>query len=95
MTRSSAAAVTLPITNVARKYGYIIWHKKHDAAMRAVLGQDEVTDLQFPGSLQKRKSIDWKRRRISITYRLTRELPQHIKGVRLQRQGARVLVDFE
>ena len=70
----------LPITNAARKYGYITWTKKYDAEVHKVLGEKINIDLIIGDKKLKQKTIDWKRRRIGITYSLTRNLPANLNS---------------
>ena len=95
MSKSAGKEVILPITNTGRKYGYIIWHKKRDKEIEALLGDKDSVSLQFEGALQIDKHIDWKKRRISITATVTRALPKSFKTVRLSRQGKKILVSFK
>ena len=81
-------AVLLPLTKTARTYGYVVWHRRHDEAVKAVLGKRSKVDLTIAGQLHKGKSIDWKQRRIGITYTLTRSLPKGYKRVLVRRTGA-------
>ena len=67
--------VTLPITKTGRKYGYITWRKKDDKIIRALLGEREHLELRVDNNEPAQKRIDWKQRRIGITYTLTRNLP--------------------
>ena len=69
----------LPITNTGRKYGYIIWYKTHDADVQIFFGKRKNIDLKIATKKMTRKSIDWKRRRIGITYTITRGLPTTVK----------------
>jgi hypothetical protein len=76
--------ISIPLTNAGRKYGYIIWHKEHDEDIRKVFGEKNAIDLQIGDVLQEQKTIDWKRRRISITVSLTRSLSQRVQTICLQ-----------
>ena len=95
MSKSAGVEVILPLTYTARKYGYITWHKKRDKEIKAILGDKGSVSLKFEDALQKNKNIDWKHRRVAITYTLTRALPKNIRRVRLSRQGETVSVYFE
>lgn len=88
--------VFLPFTNIGRKYGYITWRKNHDKDVSSIFGKRDLINLQFSDELQKNKRIDWKRRRISITYTLTRSLSESVERIRLSRANSNnVLVSFE
>lgn len=59
--------VRIPISERARKYGYIIWPKRLDEALKDLLGEDtESAEVVFDGTILGRKRIDWKHRRISV-----------------------------
>lgn len=76
--------IEIPITDRARKYGYVIWKKRHDDQMRGVLG--DVTSVDLSGDVvQLGKQVDWNQRRISITYTTTRGLPGSVTRFRLRR----------
>jgi hypothetical protein len=70
----------LPITNAARNYGYITWTKKYDAEVHKILGEKIIIDLIVDTKKLTRKTIDWKRRRIGITYTITRNLPTKLNS---------------
>ena len=70
--------IVLPITNTGRKYGYITWQKNYDADIKKIFGNKEKIDLVINKKVTK-KAIDWKRRRIAITYTLTRNLYTTVK----------------
>jgi hypothetical protein len=65
----------LPFTKTARKYGYIAWRKHHDPMVKSIFDNKKFVDLVIEKKLHKKKSIDWKRRRIGITYSLTHSIP--------------------
>lgn len=68
--------LVLPFTETARKYGYVLWSKEHDAAVRELLGARNEVDLVLPGDVEQHKAVDWKHRRISVGYSVTRPLPE-------------------
>jgi hypothetical protein len=87
--------VLLPFTRTARNYGYITWRKKADAVVRGTLGERRAVDLEIEGSLQARKRIDWKKRRIAITWTVTRGVSPKATRICLRRiSDVRVLVRF-
>lgn len=88
--------LVFPFSSTARTYGYVIWAKEHDAAVRKLLGDSPTVELVLPGDVQKRKNVDWKHRRISVGYSVTRALPESIGQVRLRAEdGGRISVAFE
>jgi len=87
--------VVIPITNIGRKYGYIIWHAERDEEIKAIFGERDRIDFQFEDSAQKNKRIDWQKRRVSITGSFTQRLPRRVKNIRLKRQAKKVFVTFE
>jgi len=70
--------IILSITITGRKYGYITWRKKDDPEVRALLGKTENINLDVGDKKSTRKRIDWKRRRIGITYTITRNLSTNV-----------------
>lgn len=89
--------VILPLTRTGRKYGYIMWKKKQDVFIKELFRENTCVDLQVRGGLQKRKRIDWKRRRIGITYSLTRALDRSIAQIKVYqlKKPATFSVTFE
>lgn len=77
--------VTIPITIAGRKYGYIIWKKKDDWQIEKLFGEKTKINLYVGNDILERKIIDWKRRRVSITYTLTRNLPTTVNFYVLER----------
>lgn len=65
----------IPISDRARRFGYIFWTKALDAGVRNALGTQESVRLVFNGQDLGEKRIDWQRRRISIGQSRTRALP--------------------
>ncbi len=76
--------IILPLTENGRKYGYIMWKKKHDLGIKEIFGKNKYVDLSIGGILQKRKMIDWSRRRIGITYTITRGLKNSISQIQIR-----------
>ena len=93
MTKSTV--LRLPLTNTGRNYGYITWPKRREAEVRQFFGRRESLDLQLEQKLQRGKRIDWERRRIGITYTLTRNLPKNVKQIFLKWSQNKVIVTFE
>jgi len=81
----------LPITERARKYGYIIWPKVMDRDIYGFLGEIEKAEIWFENSLLGEKNIDWKHRRISIGYTRTRTLPANVMNFVLKFDKKRTL----
>lgn len=79
--------IKLPITNTGRKYGYIAWHKKDDPQVRAFLGNNEYINLDVGDKKSTQKRIDWERRRIGITYTLTRHLSTNVTSYVLSKSN--------
>lgn len=77
--------IKLPFTETARKYGYIIWRKKDDAKMRVIFLDREIIDLKFTECTQEKKKVDWKKRRVGITYTITRNILASKKYIYLRR----------
>lgn len=80
----------LPITNTARKYGYIIWSKKNTEFAEMLKGLDYV-DVYFNGLNIGKKKIDWKHNRISIGYKFTRALPDNVKNYSITIENKSIL----
>ena len=79
----------IPLSNTGRKYWYITWKKKYDDEMKIVFGKRSFVNLKFDNSYQKRKAIDWKRKRIAITWTLTRNLSENIKKIVIEKQDSK------
>ncbi len=95
MAKSITNELLLPLTNTGRKYGYIVWRKDQDRLVKAITGERDSIDLQIGDSLQRNKTIDWKQRRVGITYTLTRNLPKGINKIKLKKlNNRRLLVSF-
>lgn len=67
-------SVAIPISERARKYGYVIWPKKLDADVRALLGNVDTLTVVMDGRPLGRKRVDWKYRRISVGQSITRDI---------------------
>lgn len=76
--------IILPLTKIGRKYGYIMWKKKHDSEVKEIFGNNKYIDLSIGEILQKRKRIDWDHRRIGITYTLTRGLRNSVSKIQIR-----------
>lgn len=84
----------LPLTSTGRKYGYIMWSKAQEEDLRRLVVADTVT-LVLPGGIEKRQHVDWKHRRISLSYTFTRALPPSVGTIELQADSqGRVQVTF-
>ena len=87
--------ITLPLTRTGRKYGYITWSKAEDSNIRTFLGEAQIVTLLLADGPPKRRNIDWKHRRISVGYSITRPLSVQIKTIWLKSAGpGRVEVSF-
>ena len=87
--------VVLPLFKRAREFGYIIWKKENDGDIRLLLGQVKKIEVIINGTLIGIKNIDWKYRRIAITYTLTRSLPKDTSKINLTTDSkGRLLVRF-
>ena len=58
--------LSIPITERARKYGYIIWSHKMDTQIRGLFDGCDTIDVVFENVRLGPKRIDWKYRRISV-----------------------------
>lgn len=86
----------IPFLNTARKYGYIMWKKMYDKEILSFIGEKQSINLLIDGKLQKEKNIDWKRRRIGITYSLTRKIPLSMKKIKMKRKDIdTIIVTFQ
>lgn len=84
--------VKLFLLNRARKYGYVIWRKQNDFEMRLLLDEKRKVEVVIDGASIGVKNIDWKNRRISITYGITRALPRSISTIILRVDSRKRLV---
>ena len=58
--------VTIPISNTARRFGYVIWPRKYDDAVRKLLGAADTIEVVFDGQRLGQRRVSWRYRRISI-----------------------------
>jgi len=77
--------VDIPITERGRRYGYLIWPKSLESAVKQLLSGDERIAVILNGKVLGEKSIDWKRRRISLGPKQTRSIPEKTSSYRVQR----------
>ena len=77
--------IVLPLTKTGRKYGYITWRKKEDEMITSLLKKIDRVNLQINNQLQESKRIDWNRRRIGITYSLTRNLGSKVGNISIKK----------
>jgi len=77
----------IPLSNTGRKYGYITWRKEYDEDVKAMFGMSGFVDLIFDDSCQKRKTVDWNKRRIGITWTLTRNLSKKVSKIVIEKQA--------
>ena len=68
----------IPISERARRWGYVFWTKKMDKEVRPFLNKHQRIDVWFDDSKLGLKNIDYENRRISVGYKLTRPLPAEI-----------------
>lgn len=66
----------VPISDRARKYGYLFWPKVADADMRALLADAPSVEVLFDGQDLGTKKVDWKNRRISVGPLRTRTMSE-------------------
>ena len=69
----------VPISDRARKWGYVIWPKALDNEMHALLGHAQTANVSFQGAEVDSKRVDWQHRRISIGAKKTRSLPASVR----------------
>lgn len=84
----------VPISNRARKYGYLFWPKAADDGMRALLSDVQKLELSFNGAEASTKTVDWKRRRISVGTKLTRAMPETASSFVLDFQNPKLNVTY-
>lgn len=65
----------IPITERARKYGYLTWTKDDDEKVVQLIGNRKTIRVVLNGADLLEKRIDWKYRRISLGYKHTRRIP--------------------
>ena len=94
--KKADAVVFIPFGNIARKYGYITWRKRQDNEIKDFLGKKKFINLHYDNDVLNNKNIDWNRRRIPITYTVTRSVPQSAKMIKIQRfKGNKYRLSFE
>ena len=93
---SKSTRVTLPFTYAARTYGYITWRKRHEAMIRSVFDNRKFVDLVIENELHEKKRMDWRRRRVSISYSVTRSVRASKQTITIEKnQRGTISVDFE
>ena len=78
--------LVIPLTDTGRKCGYITWRKKDDADVKSIFGNSSYINLVFDNSCQENKAVDWERRRIGITWTLTRNLSKKVSAIAIEKQ---------
>ena len=73
------------MTARSRRFGYLIWPKRLDAEMAALLDQRDTCEIVFDGTSLGAKRVDWKHRRISVGPSQTREMEDSVVTYRLCR----------
>jgi hypothetical protein len=76
-------AIIVPISEPARRYGYVYWPVKMDEKLRQLLRKRESVDVVFEEKAIGEKRIDWQHRRISVGWKQTRALAKELKAFRL------------
>jgi len=76
--------VILPLTSTGRKYGYIIWSKARETEVRKLLGGHSTVVLVLPSGQERHRTVDWKHRRVSVGYSVTRDVKSGAECVSLE-----------
>lgn len=87
--------VRVPITDRARRFGYLFWPASEDVAVERLLGDSTHVEVEFCGEPLGRKRVDRKHRRISVGTRQTARLPDDAREFRLRLGGGRLSVAAE
>ncbi len=82
--------IEIPISERARKYGYVFWHAKNDEVVNSFFKNADVIAVVFDGAKLGEKKIDFKLRRFSVGWRWTRQLPKSVKNFVLTRTGDQI-----
>jgi hypothetical protein len=85
--KQSEDILILPFTNTSREYGYIMWAKERDDEIKAFFCKNDFIDINFKNVIQKQKRVDWNKRRVAITYTLTRSIPTSSTKIKMKRIG--------
>jgi hypothetical protein len=64
----------IPMTDNARRFGYITWTLKMDKDIHALLNDVAKVHLFFMGNNLGEKNVDWRYRRISVGSTWTKRL---------------------
>ena len=75
--------ISLPISDRSRRYGYLYWCKTDDAMMHTLLGEVQKITVWFQQSRLGGKRGDWRYRRISVGWKMTRPIPKSKRKYRL------------
>lgn len=68
----------LPITQNAKRFGYITWTMKDNEKVKQLLSNNTSINLEYMGANHGEKRIDWKYRRISVGKKWTNMLPENV-----------------
>lgn len=75
----AGTGVNIPISERARRFGYVIWPKALDGGMNDLLSGCERVRVVFNGVDLGEKRLDWPRRRLSVGSSRTRDVPESAK----------------
>lgn len=76
--------VRIPISERARRYGYVIWPKSQDDEVKKLIPDQEIIVVSFDNRDLGKKRVDWKYRRISVGSSHTRTLGKEISDFELR-----------
>jgi len=68
-------SLSIPILDRARKWGFIVWKKENDIKLSNYIKDINEVEVVFEDKELGKKRIDWRLRRISIGWKLTRSIP--------------------
>lgn len=75
--------LTLPLTERARKFGYVIWPKSREAEVRAVVGTGPVLRVAVGSDAPRNLTVQWKYARIAVGTKWTHTLPATATTVKI------------
>ena len=82
----------LPISDRARRYGYLIWPKSADEEVHALMAGAQTVEVVFNGSDLGEKRVDWRHRRISIGPRKTQSVSTTAKSFHIEFTGQQLRI---
>ena len=76
-------SINLPLTERARRFGYVFWPKYRESEIRDVIGEGPIISVSAGGGPPRNLTVQWKYARIAVGKSWTNSLPQTADTFRL------------